>query len=105
MAAATTEDWAVISRRIGKVPDALAGYRQSLAEGSVRVLHAAPRQVETVAGQLTDWLAAGEGRGWFSDFTAGTPADGPVSPRTDLDAASAAADAAGARVRGRPLTE
>jgi uncharacterized protein (DUF885 family) len=83
MPTATADDWAAISRRIGKVPDALAGYRQSLADGSARGLHAAPRQVETVAGQLADWLATGEGRGWFTDFTAGTPADGPASLRAD----------------------
>ncbi|HUC24720.1 MAG TPA: DUF885 domain-containing protein [Streptosporangiaceae bacterium] len=83
MPTATAADWAVISRRVGKVPDALAGYRQSLAEGSARGLHAAPRQVETVAGQLADWLATGDGRGWFTDFTAGTPADGPASLRAD----------------------
>jgi len=96
MPTATADDWAVISRRIGKVPDALAGYRQSLAEGSARGLHAAPRQVETVAGQLADWLATGEGRGWFTDFTAGTPADGP---------ASLCADAAVAGLRDWLLTE
>jgi len=83
MPTATADDWAVIGRRVGKVPEALAGYRQSLAEGSARGLHAAPRQVRTVAGQLADWLATGEGRGWFADFTAGTPADGPASPRAD----------------------
>jgi len=96
MPAATAGDWAVISRRIGKVPDALAGYRQSLAEGSARGLHAAPRQVETVAGQLADWLATGEGKGWFTDFTAGTPAAGPASVR---------ADAAVAELRDWLLTE
>jgi uncharacterized protein (DUF885 family) len=105
MPAVTTDDWAVIGRRIGKVPDALAGYRKSLAEGTARGLHAAPRQVETVAGQLADWLAAGEGQGWFTDFTAGTPADVPVSLRADLDSASAAADAAVAGLRDWLLTE
>jgi len=105
MPAANTDDWAVISRRIGKVPGALASYRQSLAEGSARGLHAAPRQVETVAGQLADWLATGEGRGWFTDFTAGTPADAPVSLRTELEAVSAAADAAVAGLRDWLLAE
>jgi uncharacterized protein (DUF885 family) len=105
MPAATADDWAVIGRRIGKVPDALAGYRQSLAEGSARGLHAAPRQVETVAGQLADWLATGEGRGWFTDFVAGTPADGPAVLRSELQAASAAADAAVAALRDWLLTE
>jgi uncharacterized protein (DUF885 family) len=105
MPAATADDWAVIGRRIGKVPDAMAGYRQSLAEGSARGLHAAPRQVETVAGQLADWLATGEGRGWFTDFVAGTPADGPAALRSELQTASAAADAAVAGLRDWLLTE
>jgi uncharacterized protein (DUF885 family) len=105
MPAATADDWAVISRRISKVPDAMAGYRQSLAEGSARGLHAAPRQVETVAGQLADWLATAEGRGWFTDFVAGTPADGPAVLRSELQAASAAADAAVAGLRDWLLTE
>jgi uncharacterized protein (DUF885 family) len=105
MPAATADDWAVIGRRIGKVPEAMAGYRQSLTEGSARGLHAAPRQVETVAGQLADWLATGEGRGWFTDFVAGTPADGPAVLRSELQAASAAADAAVAGLRDWLLTE
>jgi uncharacterized protein (DUF885 family) len=105
MPAATADDWAVIGRRVSKVPEALAGYRQSLAEGSARGLHAAPRQVETVAGQLADWLATGEGRGWFTDFVAGTPADGPAVLRSELQAASAAADAAVAELRDWLLTE
>ncbi len=70
MPAASGDDWAVIAARIGAVPGALDGYRASLAEGASRDLFAAPRQVETVAGQLADWLATGNGRGWFADFAA-----------------------------------
>jgi uncharacterized protein (DUF885 family) len=92
MPVASTDDWAVISRRIGKVPAALAGYRASLAAGAGRGLLAAPRQVTTVAGQLGDWLATSEGRGWFADFAGGAPADLPASLRSDLTAAAAAAD-------------
>ncbi len=105
MPAATASDWAVISRRMAKVPAALAGYRQSLAAGSARGLHAAPRQVETVAGQLADWLATGAGRGWFTDFARQAPADGPAAFRTDLAAASTAADAATAALADWLLTE
>jgi len=105
MPAATADDWAVIGGRISKVPEALTGYQRSLAEGSARGLHAAPRQVETVAGQLADWLATGDGQGWFTDFVAGTPADGPAALRSELQAASAAADAAVAGLRDWLLTE
>ena len=105
MPAATADDWAVISRRMAKVPAALTGYRQSLTEGSARGLHVAPRQVETVAGQLADWQATSEGRGWFTDFAAGAPADGPGSLRAGLTAASAAADTAVAALRDWLLIE
>ncbi|HTZ90944.1 MAG TPA: DUF885 domain-containing protein [Streptosporangiaceae bacterium] len=105
MPAATADDWAIISRRMAKVPAALAGYRESLTEGSARGLHAAPRQVETVAGQLADWQATGGGRGWFTDFAAGAPAGTPGSLRAGLDAATAAADAAVAGLRDWLLSD
>jgi uncharacterized protein (DUF885 family) len=97
MPAATADDWAVIARRIAAVPQALDQYRASLAEGARRGLYAAPRQVETVAGQLADWQASGEGKGWFTGFAAAAP--GPDSLRTDLDQASSAADTAVAALR------
>jgi uncharacterized protein (DUF885 family) len=91
MPAATTEDWAVIARRIAAVPAALAGHREALAEGASRGLYAAPRQAENVAGQLADWGASGNGKGWFSGFAA--PANGTAPAlRADLDRACAAAD-------------
>ncbi len=99
MPVATADDWAVIARRLAAVPSAVSGYRASLAEGASRGLHAAPRQAEAVAGQLGDWLATGGGRGWFSDFVSGGPSDMPVSLRSDLDTASAAADASVASLR------
>jgi uncharacterized protein (DUF885 family) len=98
MPAAGADDWAAISRRMGRVPAALDGYRQSLAEGGRRGLYAAPRQAQTVVGQLTDWLATG-GRGWFTDFSAGAPGEVPAIVRTGLAAAAAAADAAVAGLR------
>jgi uncharacterized protein (DUF885 family) len=99
MPVATPDDWAVIARRMAAVPDALAGHRESLAEGARRGLFAAPRQVETVAGQLADWQGTGAGRGWFREFAAAAPADGPASLHSDLDAAAAAADSAVAALR------
>ena len=99
MPAATSDDWAVIGRRIGEVPAALAGYRASLTEGAARGLFAAPRQVQTVAGQFDAWLTTGNGAGWFADFAAGAPDDISAALRADLDRASAAADAAVAALR------
>jgi uncharacterized protein (DUF885 family) len=97
MPTATAEDWGVIARRIAAVPQALAGHQESLAEGARRGLYAAPRQVETVAGQLADWQSGGSGKGWFAGFAAA--AAGPDSLRADLDRACASADAAVAGLR------
>jgi uncharacterized protein (DUF885 family) len=91
MPTATPEDWAVVARRLVRVPAAYRGYQESLTAGAERGLFAAPRQVETVVGQLDAWL---EG-----PYFAGFVADGPDELRADLDAAAAAADAAVAAVR------
>ena len=103
MPAATPEDWATIASRMAAVPQALAGHRESLAEGARRGLYAAPRQVETVAGQLADWQSGGNGTGWFGGFAAGADVPGPL--RADLDRASASADAAVASLRAWLLGE
>ncbi|MGB6457411.1 MAG: DUF885 family protein, partial [Streptosporangiaceae bacterium] len=84
MPATSADDWAVIARRLARMPQVLAQHRESLAEGARLGLYAAPRQVETVAGQFADWQATGGGRGWFTDFTAGAPAAAPDSLRSDL---------------------
>jgi uncharacterized protein (DUF885 family) len=97
MPAQTDGDWAVVARRMGAVPAALAGYRESLALGAECGLFAAPRQVSTVAGQLGQWLDTGAGTGWYAEFAAG--ADVPAALRADLDTAAAGAAAAVARLR------
>jgi uncharacterized protein (DUF885 family) len=97
MPAATPDDWAVICRRMARVPQALTEYRYSLSEGLRRGLIAAPRQVRTVTDQLGDWLAVSGGAGWFAAFAAG--AEVPAALRADLDAAAAGAAAACAALR------
>jgi uncharacterized protein (DUF885 family) len=87
----TPDDWAVLARRLARVPEAYRGYLASLTEGAARGLFAAPRQVQTVVGQLDEWLAG--------PYFAGVVADGPEELRGDLDAAAAAADGAVAEVR------
>jgi uncharacterized protein (DUF885 family) len=87
----TTDDWAVVDRRLARVPEAYRGYRESLAAGAARGLLAAPRQVATVVGQLDEWLAG--------PYFAGFVAAGPDELRGELDAAARAADAAVAEVR------
>jgi uncharacterized protein (DUF885 family) len=97
------DDWAVLARRLARVPEAYSGYRQSLEEGSRRGLFAAPRQVDTVVGQLGEWL---EGP-YFSTFVQA----GPESLRGRLESAARAADEAVAGIRDylrdtyRPRTE
>jgi uncharacterized protein (DUF885 family) len=91
-------DWAVVARRLARVPDAIAGHRAALAEGARRGLFAAPRQVQTVLSQLAEWAAAAGGRGWFAGFCAG--ADVPPPLRAELDRAAAAAIGAITDLRG-----
>ncbi len=92
MPTSTVDDWAVVARRMARVPQAYDGYLASLGEGSRRGLHAAPRQLETVVGQLDAWLYAD----WFHKFVAQAP-DG--SPRTDLAAAADSATSSVTRLR------
>jgi uncharacterized protein (DUF885 family) len=92
MPSQTEEDWAAVARRLRAVPEALDGYRASLAAGMEQGLLAGSRQVETMAGQLAEWTGdAGEGgESWFASFTA----DGPESLSGELDTAAAGADEA-----------
>ncbi|MFC9081690.1 DUF885 domain-containing protein [Streptomyces sp. NPDC057062] len=93
---ATDEDWAAIVDRLRAVPTALAGYRESLALGLERKLHAGPRATATFVEQLTEWSDTdGRGRGWFEDFAS----EGPESLRSQLDDAARAATAAVVELR------
>ncbi|MDB1086370.1 DUF885 domain-containing protein [Streptomyces sp. ACA25] len=76
----TEEDWAVVARRLRNVPAAVAGYQVALREGLDRGLHAAPRQAETLVGQLGTWLDTD----WYGTFTA----DGPDRHRAELTEAA-----------------
>ncbi|MEV5321906.1 DUF885 domain-containing protein [Streptomyces sp. NPDC052687] len=91
----TEEDWAAIAERLRAVPAALAGYRESLALGLDRTLHAGPRPTAVFVEQLAEWADTGSGRGWFEDFAAG----GPDALRGELDQAARAATAAVAELR------
>jgi uncharacterized protein (DUF885 family) len=91
MPSATEKDWAVIARRMARVPEAYRGYRASLEEGAGRGLFVAPRQVHTVVGQLDEWLAGP----YFATFAA----SGPDAVRGELDSAARAADEAVAGIR------
>ncbi|WP_111604781.1 DUF885 domain-containing protein [Streptomyces sp. Amel2xB2] len=93
MPSETLEDWTAVAQRLRAVPDALEGYRESLAAGLEKGLHAGPRQVSTVIGQLDEWVGDGDdgdGKGWFAAFAA----EGPDALTEVL--ASGAADATAA---------
>jgi uncharacterized protein (DUF885 family) len=91
MPAGSDDDWAVIARRMARVPEAYRGYRDTLAEGARRGLFVAPRQVSTVVGQLGEWLQG--------PYFAGFVAQGPDALRGELDSAARAADEAVAEIR------
>ncbi|MEV6806017.1 DUF885 domain-containing protein [Streptomyces sp. NPDC051132] len=94
--ARTEEDWAAIAERLRAVPDAYAGYRESLLLGLERGLFAAPRPTEAFIGQLTEWAGPdGAGRGWFEEFAAA----GPEALRAELAEAARAATGAVAELR------
>jgi uncharacterized protein (DUF885 family) len=99
MPTTTPDDWAVVARRMARVPDAYRGYGESLAEGARRGLHAAPRQIETVVGQLDEWLDS-EAGSWFHTFVAKAPDGISSTLRADLQAAADAAADASAVLRG-----
>jgi uncharacterized protein (DUF885 family) len=98
MPMASPDDWAVVARRMARVPVAYRGYAAALGEGSRRGLHAAPRQVGTVVGQLDEWLG-GEGGSWFHAFAAKAPDGTSPAVRTELTAAADAAAEATASLR------
>ncbi|MBB0247022.1 DUF885 family protein, partial [Streptomyces alkaliphilus] len=92
------EEWAVLARRMRRMPASLAGYRQSLTAGLDRGRGAAPRQAEAVAGQLTEAL---DNR-WYHSLVAEADAlpGGPSAAlRADLAEAADTAASAAAELR------
>ena len=88
MAKTTAEEWDNIAARLKLVPQALAGYRQTLDEGLRRGTPAARRQAEEGAVQAETWSGQVEGKPSFFDMLrdafdrSSVAADGL---RTDLD--------------------
>ena len=98
----TPGHYADIAARLRAVPAALAGYRDSLAEGLSRGLPGGPKQVETMVAQFGQWVGedgGDSGRGAGTSWFAGLVADGPREQRAELDAAAAEATAAVAGLR------
>jgi uncharacterized protein (DUF885 family) len=95
MPTATADDWATVARRMARVPEAFDGWNAALSEGGRRGLHAAQRQLVTVAAQLDEWLDTR----WWHEFVAEAP-DGSAL-RADLHRAADAAAEATAALRTR----
>jgi uncharacterized protein (DUF885 family) len=92
MPTATAEDWAVIARRLTRLPDAMDSYITSLTTAAARGDIVPRRQVDAGIAQSRGSAAP---NGFFATFAAGAaPADGelPNAIRQDLD--RGAADAA-----------
>ncbi len=89
MPAATEQDWAVIARRMARLPAAHESYRTALTEGAAQGLYAAPRQVDALVSQLGQWLGSSPGKSWFADFVSGGRQSDPL--RADLETAAASA--------------
>ena len=83
---AGAEDWARIAERLAAVPDALAGYAESLRASAAAGRVAARRQVEDCAAEAASYAAPG---GFFATFAAQAPA--AVAERVRAAAGSAAA--------------
>ncbi|WP_375165688.1 DUF885 domain-containing protein [Streptomyces sp.] len=95
----TEDDWRAVATRLRAVPDALEGYRASLALGLERKLFGGPRPTATFVGQLTEWAGGNGGRGWFEEFAAAGPPTLPEALRTELVEAGRGANAAVAALR------
>ncbi|MFI1812444.1 DUF885 domain-containing protein [Streptomyces sp. NPDC020422] len=98
----TEEDWAAVAQRLRAVPEALAGYRASLALGLERGMLGGPRATATFVGQLTEWAGGSGrdgGRGWFEEFASAAGESVTEELRTELTAAGAGADLAVAELR------
>jgi uncharacterized protein (DUF885 family) len=96
MPTATAADWAVIAKRLGKVPRALTGYRTSLLASAENGVVSATRQVRRAAEQCETWSGAGSEPSFFATLAQAADAvpgvEGAV--RADLESGVRAATAA-----------
>ncbi|WP_309103076.1 DUF885 domain-containing protein [Microbacterium sp.] len=72
MPRATSDDWEIIAKRLGAVPDALRGYTETLREGIAQGVTPARRQVVEVAAQIVRYTADD---GFFAAFVADATLD------------------------------
>ena len=88
---ATDEDYADMARRMAAVPEALAGYRQSLLDGVRRGRVSAVRQVDKCAVQCDTYsgVAAGATTGFFIGLAEASGREGALGDELARSAASA----------------
>ncbi|MGJ7441542.1 DUF885 domain-containing protein [Aquipuribacter sp. MA13-6] len=94
MPTGTQDAVAAAVRRVARVGQAYDEYAATLREGLRRGLLGGPAQVGAVLGQLDDWAAVGDGRGWFAEHLSGLLGelgDAPAGLRADVEAAGASA--------------
>ncbi len=91
MPAASEDAWAVIARRLARVPDVLAGYRGTLAVGLGEGRAAPRRQVEACLAQCETWAGGADG-GFFGELCGRAGTDVSAGLRRELATAAAAAD-------------
>jgi uncharacterized protein (DUF885 family) len=92
----TAEQWANISARLGKVPDALDGVRASLLASADAGSAPALRQITKVAEQAETWAGLSGGEGFFQNLVAGAP----DALRGDLERGARSAQEAYAELAG-----
>ncbi len=90
----TDDDWATVTARMGRVPDALASIEATLREGVARGVVAARRQALACAEQAETW---GGTAPYFKDLAARRPDDRALA--TAADEATAAYARLGAYLR------
>jgi uncharacterized protein (DUF885 family) len=86
------DDFADLARRMRAVPDAFAGYVESLREGVRRGRVAAVRQVDKCAAQCDTYSGTGDGEGYFTAIASASERSGALAE--ELAAAAHVADAA-----------
>ncbi|MFK4728544.1 DUF885 domain-containing protein [Agromyces mediolanus] len=94
MPTASVDDWSRIATRLAAVPEAIAGYAETLREGIRRGVVPAERQVREVAAQSRRTAASD---GFFADFASAANAGGaalPAALQQDLERAAGAAASA-----------
>lgn len=84
----TEQDWATMATRLGAVPAALAGYRDSLRLAADRGDVAPVRQVRACVTQIADNLGPD---GFFARLVGGAPAELPATLQAELGRAAAGA--------------